>query len=329
MIICRFIFFFLMICLACLSLQATAETATPPSDPIALVNGVAITHKSFQQEVLAAQAQLNQSGKSMDASAFEQMKIEILNELIDTELLYQASQKKGLQVAAATIEREFLEVRQRFPSEKAFTRGLEEMGMSHAEMKEKLAKSLTIETFITQHITQDISVTETEIRQYYDNRPELFESPLYIRASHILITVPAEATQTEKEAAKKKLKQIEDKLKNGEEFAELAIKYSDGPSKANGGDIGFFERGEMVKPFEDAAFALSKGQTSSIVETQFGFHLIKTTDRMQDPPIPYKIAQYDIRKKLKLEKSKQRLDDYIKDLKPAAKIEIFLKTHPD
>lgn len=322
-IICRFIRFFSMICLSCWSLQAAAETIAPPLNPIALVNGVAITQKSFQQEILAVQAQCKQNGSPMDTDAFDQIKKEILNELIDTELLYQAGQKKGLQVAAATVEKEFLKVRQQFPSEVAFTRGLEKMGMSLTEMKEKLAKSLTIETFITQHITQDISVTEAETRHYYDSRPELFESPLYIRASHILITVPSEAAQPEKEAAKKKLTRIENKLKKGEDFAELAKKYSDGPSKANGGDIGFFERGEMVKPFEDAAFALSKGQTSGIVQTQFGFHLIKTTDRMQDPPIPYKTAQYDIRKKIALEKSKQRLDDYLKDLKQAAKIEIY------
>ena len=318
----RLTFFFMFFCMTCCPLEGIADTHAPVSENVALVNGTAITRISFQQEVKAVQAQIRQSGKQVDAEIFEKIQREILDELIDSELLYQASQKEGLKISSADIEKEILNVRRRFPSEKAFQRGLEKLGMTMDEMKEKLIKSLTIETFITQHITRDISVAETEIRNFYDSRPELFESPEYVRASHILITVPDEAEPSVKKAAQNKLKEIEDRLKNGEDFAELALKYSDGPSKDNGGDIGFFERGE-VKAFEDAAFDLPTGQISSIVKTRFGYHLIKTTDRMQDPPIPYQTAQYDIRKKLELEKSKQCLDEYLKKIRPNAKIEIY------
>ncbi len=323
MIVRQFKCFLLILCMTCWTFPATAEASSPITETIAIVNGVAITSKSYQQEILAVQAQIAQSGKQMDKNEIEKLKKEILNELIDSELLYQDSQKKGVHISEAQIEKELLSIRQRFRSEEALEKGLAEMGMSVAEMKKKLEKSLVIEEFITKQITHGITVAENEIQHYYDSQPELFESPLILKASHILITVSAEANQTDKELAKKKLKGVEDKLKKGADFAELAKKHSDGPSKANGGDIGYFERGEMVKPFEDAAFALAPGETSSIIETQFGFHLIKATDRMQDPPIAYKIAQYDIRKKLELEKSRITLDKYISNLKHVAKIEIF------
>lgn len=307
----------------CWAMWADAEALRPSSENIALVNGAPITRKSYEQEVLSVKAQFAHSGKPLDGSQLKHIEKEILDELVESELLYQASQEKGVCVDEAHVEREFLSIRQQFASEKAFQKGLEEMNMSVSEMKEKLKKSLIIEAFITQHITQGVTVAEDDVERYYQNRPELFESPLYIRVSHILITVSPEASSSDKDAAKNKLRQIEEQLKDGADFAELARQYSDGPSKVNGGDIGFFERGEMEKSFEDAAFALPKGCVSGIVETRFGYHLIKTTDCMQDPPVPYKIAQYDIRKKLELEKSRQLLDSFLKDLRGTAKIEVM------
>lgn len=109
------------------------------------------------------------------------------------------------------------------------------------------------------------------------------EAPTEIEASHILIMyvgsmrAPATVTRT-KEEAKKEIKEILQKVKDGADFGEMAKKYSDGPSKVNGGNLRKFKRGVMAKPFEDAAFALKKGQVSDVVETDFGFHIIKRTN---------------------------------------------------
>ena len=104
-------------------------------------------------------------------------------------------------------------------------------------------------------------------------------TPSSVRASHILIQVYPDDSQKEKKLAREKIENILMQAKAGENFAELARKYSEGPSSINEGDLGFFSRDMMVKPFEDAAFSLMKGEISDVVETQFGYHIIKVTDQ--------------------------------------------------
>jgi peptidyl-prolyl cis-trans isomerase C len=111
--------------------------------------------------------------------------------------------------------------------------------------------------------------------------------PEQVHARHILVKVDPKADATQKAAARKKIEDIQKQLKNGEDFSELAKKASDCPSNAKGGDVGYFGRGQMVKPFEDAAFSLKPGEVSGIVETEFGLHLIKVMDKK-----PEKIMDY-------------------------------------
>lgn len=118
--------------------------------------------------------------------------------------------------------------------------------------------------------------SDQDIQNFYDeNLKTMFTHPAEIRASHILISAPAGSSQKEMDAAKAKADDILKKLKGGANFAALAKQYSDDPgTKNNGGDLGFFPRGEMVKPFEDAAFRLKPGELT-IVQTQFGYHILR------------------------------------------------------
>ncbi|HEY6094631.1 MAG TPA: SurA N-terminal domain-containing protein [Gallionellaceae bacterium] len=122
-----------------------------------------------------------------------------------------------------------------------------------------------------------VSVEPAEIKQYYDDRRSEFGTPEQRKVSHILIQVPASASEADRQAAKAKAEDILQQVKRAPgDFAELAKKYSQDPgSAANGGDLGFFGRGMMVKPFEDAAFGLKVGEISGVVQSDFGFHIIK------------------------------------------------------
>lgn len=313
---------------ACSTRPVEFRLPEPATSAVARVNGVEITRKSYAQEILAARAQMTQIGQSVDEDRFGKIRDEILADLIDSELLYQDSLKKGVLITDAQVDAEMNSLKRRFANEKAFEKWLDEMNMSVAEMKEKYKKSTAVEALVTQQITRDVTVSEEEIKQYYDNHPEEFASPLFVRASHILIAVAPEATPGEKETAMKKMKAVEEKLKKGEDFSELAKQYSEGPSRVNGGDIGHFQQGDMVKPFEDTAFAMPVGAVSGIVETRFGYHLITVTDKQQDAPVPFKIATYDIRKKITWEKSMKKLDAHLNTIRKDAKIEIFRSSKP-
>jgi len=150
------------------------------------------------------------------------------------------------------------------------------------------------------------------MKKYYEKNKETFKREREINTRHILLN-------TEEEA-----RQIKDKLAKGEDFAELARRYSIDPSaKASGGEIGFHPKGSLLPEYEDAAFKLKKvGQTSGIVKTKFGYHIIKLEGIKPPSYVPYEEVKDYIKQKLAQEKQTQALEKYITDLKQSAKITI-------
>lgn len=132
--------------------------------------------------------------------------------------------------------------------------------------------------FTPEELSINESVTPEEIKAYYEANKEAFQQEAQLNARHILITVDENASDKEVAAAEKKIKKVLAKAKSGQDFGKLAEKYSEGPSSSKGGELGWFGRGAMVKPFEEAAFALKKGEVSEPVRTRFGWHLIKIDD---------------------------------------------------
>jgi len=156
-------------------------------------------------------------------------------------------------------------------------------------------------------------VSEQEIENYYKTHKNNFFEPEKVKARHILVKLSPEASDQEKKEAEKKIADILSKLKKGEDFAKLAKKYSEGPSASRGGELGWFGKGEMIKPFEDEAFKLKKGEIGGPVQTQFGLHLIQVEDK--------KAAGY-----LSLEESKDAIKKILAQEKAYAKIQDLLDT---
>ena len=169
-----------------------------------------------------------------------------------------------------------------------------------------------------------ITVTEADAKKYYDENIKEFQVPEQVRASHILIstrpTDPNADPNQFKVRAKVKAEEVLKKVKDGGDFAALAKENSDCPSKAQGGDLGSFPRGQMVKPFEDAAFALKVGQISDLVETQFGYHIIKVTEHQDPNQTPFEKAKAQIAEELTQQKKTEAARKYVDSLRQNAKI---------
>lgn len=127
-------------------------------------------------------------------------------------------------------------------------------------------------------IKKDVSISEKQIQDYYEFSIDTFSQPKEVRARHILFKLSQDATTEEDEKVRLKAEKILEKARKGSKFETLARKYSEGPTKEKGGDLGYFSAGQMVKPFEDAAFQLKKGEISDPVRSQFGYHIIKVED---------------------------------------------------
>ncbi|MBI5681869.1 MAG: SurA N-terminal domain-containing protein [Deltaproteobacteria bacterium] len=163
-------------------------------------------------------------------------------------------------------------------------------------------------------IKPKIKVSEDDVQSYYEKNIKAFERHKEVRARHILFRL-----QDGKDAAKKKAEDVLSLIKKGENFGELAKKYSNDPGSAkNGGDLGYFKSGMMVKSFEDAAFALKKGEVSGIIETEFGFHIIKAEDIQEAGLKPFNEVRREVTELLKtshaIEKAKGLAEDIRKDI---------------
>ncbi len=314
----------MMIIMTFFALQACKKgDEKPPEGAVAVVNGEIITQEEFDSELAIMQKQLANMGQAGDEK-LATIKGNILENLITRKVLSQESTKKGIGADEATIDERLANIKTRFSQEGSFEKMLQDMHLTEDALRDQLRKGMVIQKLIEQEVISHIEISDQESKDYYDKNPNLFKQPEKIQARHILVKIEPEGDETKKAEALQEIKKIQEELKKGGDFAELAKKHSQCPSSAKGGDLGAFARGQMVKPFEDAAFSLKEGETSDIVETQFGYHLIQAGSRTPETASAYddikdRLAQY-----LKRMKADTEAEKYVEGLKESAEIKRFL-----
>jgi len=316
------------ISLAGIALPALAVEEQTSQGKVAVVNGSVITQRNFDREMDGVQRRLANMGRSFDDSQLLVIKKEVLEGLINGELLYRETQRKGITVEEAAIDEELKTLRGRFADEEQFKSALSKANLSEVGLRPRLKREIAIQQFITKEFAEKVTVSAKETKDYYESHPQSFKQPEQVRASHILIKIDPQADESQRAEARKKIEEIKHKLQEGEDFATLAKAFSQGPSGAKGGDLGYFRRGEMVKPFEEAAFALKPGEVSDPVESRFGYHLIKLIERKPETTIPYEDIKERIEQYLKQDKVQRGVSLYITKLKEKAKVERFLTEAP-
>lgn len=314
--------------LALLVTPSVAGEKSPIQNKVAVVNGSVITRTDFDREIHDIEKRGAAMGRDLSSSELSEFKKKTLENLIDSELLYQESQRQGIEIDNAIIDGEFKVMKNSFSSEDEFKKWLSEMNLSETELKFQLRRRAAIEQLIQRVIVSKVTVSDKEMKEYYDKHLDFFTQPEQVRASHILIKIDPSAKESQKGEARKALERIQLQLKAGKDFSALAKKYSQCSSSVNGGDLGYLVRGQMARPFEQAAFLLKLGEVSDIVETEFGYHLIKVTDRKPEATLPYKDAKDNVEQLLRLEKAQQEVSSHIAKLKQEARVDRFLTEAP-
>lgn len=310
-----------MICALLLTGTSLAEEKKPAEDKAAIVNGTVITREEFNREMEPIQQRMQAQGADKDPSKVSEIRKKVLENIIERELLLQESKKSGIKVDDAMLEKRLADIRKQFPSENEFAQMMKQMKLTEAEFKSQLRKQMSIQEFVEKQLVSKIKVTDEETKAYYDANSDKFKQPEQVKASHILMMANAKDDDAKKAEARKKIEDVEKRLKNGEDFAELAKAVSECPSKEQGGDLGTFSRGQMVKPFEDKAFALKPGEMSGIVETEFGFHIIKVSDKIPEGKKTYESVKDSLSKYMKDQKLQKEITAYLSKVKESAKIE--------
>ena len=299
--------------------KAVAEDAKDKE--VASVNGVAITSEELEREV--ANIRHKMSRRMPGVPVPEDLEDKALDNIINRRLLLEESRKAGITVENSEIEAIWQQTVARFPSEEAVKEILKKENVTEEMIRGDIRNGLTLQKYVESEFTAKADVSEEEIKEYYDKNSSRFKQPEMVKASHILIKVEDKADEAKKAEARKKIEEVEKLVKEGKDFAELAKEYSEGPSNVKGGDLGFFGRGQMVKPFSDAAFALKPGEVSPIVETRFGFHIIKVFEKKEEGLVPLEEAGPKIREVLSTEKTQEMVNNKLESLKAVAKIERY------
>jgi len=243
-------------------------------------------------------------------------KSSILEQMISEKLLLQEAKKNSIIVSDEKVDEEIENLRaQTGHSTENFEKLLIEQGISLEDFKAQYKKQLIITELLNKTIFNEIEITESDAKKFYDENRNLFQAgEAQIHASHILVSTEDEA------------KEIIRKLKNKNDFDELAKEYSVSPMSAKGGDLGFFTKEDMVKEFSDAAFALSVNEyTDKPVKTEFGYHVIKR----EPDKIPFNDVKEDIIQNLLSQKENTAVEIYLKQLKNNSNIDIKFKDDSD
>lgn len=286
------------------------------------VNDDLITADKLAHEVMLLKQQMQGQVSEQQMGAMDQtLRQQATANLVNRILLTQEAQRRGIEVTAEEVDGKFAEIRGNFPTEEAFERQLQRSSMTAAELRTEVERSLRLERLMEARTEGIADPTDDEVREFYDDNIERFSSPERVRASHVLIAFDEGDTEETKRGKRERIEQIHRRILAGEDIAAIARAESDCPSSARGGDLDFFARGQMVKPFEDVAFELPVGGISPVVETRFGFHVIKVTGKEPAGAMPFEEMRDNIHDYLLGMRRQDGMQRFVTELREAAEIE--------
>ena len=304
------------------SSAVVAQSGAPDRgfDEIARVNGVVITRREFQVEYRQAVDQHAREGQPVNEAYIASVRRSVIQRMVEEELLFQESRKLGIVLSAEEIDAEVAAARARFQDEAEFERELSRLHMDKTQYRRKLHRQRAVDRAIERLVMSSISVSEEEIRQFYDANPKRYQIPEKIRLSHIVIRIPAGENPEDQTPTRLKIEMIKKRLDQGEDFAVLAQQYTEEPRREQGGDVGYVQRGQLLPQLDAVAFGLDVGEHSPVLVTPQGLHLIRVTDRQPEKVIAFEDARPDIQQTLLQLKRDRAVREVIDSLRQKADI---------
>ncbi len=307
--------------------SAPSPSATPYTLPgtVATVDGNAIPSTELTR---VTDTLLQSNGRALkDLSPADQRRVfqSVLDDMVIDRILMEKS--AGETVADMDVETQFNVLRNQYPTPEAFETELKKSGQTPEVVRRNIHLQLGQKQWIERQITNKVKTTPEEIEKFYkEGSPGRFDAPEMVKARQILVKVTREAPPEDALEAEKKVKGFADRIKKGEAFEAVAKSSSEDPTAKNdGGEMDYFTRDRIMPEFADAAFKLKVGEVSAPVRTQFGYHLIKLTDRKPAHHATFDEVKGQIGDYLSEEKRKEAVATLIQSLRDNAKVEIFVK----
>lgn len=305
-------------------LEQPAKPALGAIDPASVqvtVNGQEITvgkimtHAKAQMQMIAQQVPAEQQSAAQQ-QVMKQTEEGMIMEIVLTDAVKAA----GITTEPAEVAARIEQIKTQLPAETTIEQMVTQQGLTMDSFKEELTTQMAIQKMMEVEAEKVTEATDEEAQTFYNENTERFMRPEQVRASHILIKTEASDTAEVKAAAKAKAETLAKQAQDGADFATLAQENSDCPSKENGGDLNFFSKDRMVPEFSEAAYNMSVGDISGVVETQFGYHVIKVTDKKAAEQVAFTDVVANIKGYLTQQKKQQVVQAFAQDLRTKANI---------
>lgn len=334
------LFLLLVPCLVAAEPEVFKLNGKPVPAIVAKVNGVALSSTQLEGELIAFRMRSQHQGREIKPSEELLIARELLKAEVMKEIITQKAKSLDIKIAPDQIDLQIQGIEDKFPSHEMFITALAFQRMNIKALKEKIKNTLLEDELIRHEIAPKVQLKDDAVENFYNANKAQFMKPALYRIRHILIsTIPSPTkladeasnkkalriTRMINEEAKVKAEEILQKVKAGGNFEQLAKEFSeDETSKQKGGLLGDFHPGSTIPEIAEAMVKLNEGETSGIIDSSFGHHILKLDEIIPSVLIPFKDAQSDILNILMKRETKKLFEEYVIDLKKLAKIEVFI-----
>ncbi len=310
----------ILIVLATITLLASSDNNnTEKKSVVATVDGYKITKAELDRQVSILMPR-SFFHATVTPEKLKEVEKDALKELVKKHLLLKYAEKRGYKIADSILDREEKKIRKAFGSDENFEAGLKRANLTYDDFRRELRNDLLMQKLYDKEIR--VKLDDDDLKKYYENNKYKFKRPEKIKIR--LIYLRNDPTDPKgREKALKRAQEAMEKIKGGEEFADVASKYSNAMSRIKGGDMGFIHKGMLDEPIEKTAYSLKKGEISEIIETPKGFYIIKLEEISPAVQLKFDEVKKNLKKELVAKYEKQNLDRILDEMKKTAKIEYF------
>jgi peptidyl-prolyl cis-trans isomerase SurA len=323
-----------------LLLPALSPADTVIEEIVARVNNEIISRTEYIRSRDQVKQDIQQQNPANADREFAEKEKDVLRDLIDQQLLLQKGKDLGITGDTELVKRlDEMRKQMNLGSMEELEKAAEAQGASYEDFKQNMRNQIITQKVIGQEVGQKLSMNKEEEKKFYDDHRAEMEQPEQVRLSELLIAPkattkpaigadgkpvpPSEAeAQAELEAAKATADSLLDQLHKGAKFADLAKKYSDGPSAKDGGDLSYFKRGTLSKELEDKVFALKAVDVTDVIRTKQGYVILQTTEHQTAGIPPFKEVEPRIQDALYMQKLQPALRAFLTTLREEAYIDI-------
>jgi peptidyl-prolyl cis-trans isomerase SurA len=300
---------------------------------IARINNQIVTRAEYLRSKESLKQEAQQQDRANAAKIVEERDKDVLRDLIDQQLLLEKGKDLGITADTEVIKRlDEMRKEMHMDSMEDLEKAATSQGISYEDFRQNLKNQIITQQVISKEVGSRMNVSKEELQQFYDEHKSQMERPEQIRLSELLISTEKKDDKKDKNApvdeaqqlaaAQAKTDDLLAQIRKGGAFDEIAKKNSDGPTAAQGGDLGYFKRGTLAKELEDKTFAMKTGEVSDVIRTKQGFVVLKVTQHQQAGIPPLGEIEPKVQDAIYMQKLQPALRAYLLKLREEAYIDI-------